>query len=78
MDKLPQVLYSLASGEVPLLHNPSPAPESRIFAVFDIAQSQDVSPHDCQALHWTHLLFDVQGGKSFKEVVVNASHSEKK
>ena len=51
MDKLPQVLYSLASGEVPLLHNPSPAPESRIFAVFDIAQSQDVSPHDCQALH---------------------------
>ena len=51
LNKLPQVLYSLASGEVPLLHNPSPAPESRIFAVFDIAQSQDVSPHDCQALH---------------------------
>ena len=78
LNKLPQVLYSLASGEMPLLPNPSLPPESRILAVFKIAQSQDESPHDCHVLPLTHLLLVVQSGKSLKEVVVNASHSEKK
>ena len=36
MNVLPQVLYSLASGEVPLLHNPSPAPESRILRLLSL------------------------------------------